>query len=128
MNTETIEQVERCVKAQGQARFAASGLLGDIVQSQTAKILSGQPFGENDIALRHSAWIAENIAEAIRRFVEAAERESVKTLPNNRGDCYPTARATFFYLAVQRLLSPNDQAQRLATTANAERKGDKQNE
>jgi hypothetical protein len=76
MTETTIEYVKRCVEANDKARFAASGLLGELVVSQTSKVLTRQAFGQNLIPYASTAWIADNIHEAILRFVEAVEREA----------------------------------------------------
>jgi hypothetical protein len=76
MTETTSEYVKRCVEANDKARFAASGLLGEIIVSQTSKVLTGQQFGNNLIPYSATAWIADNIHEAICRFVEAVEREA----------------------------------------------------
>lgn len=75
-NETTVEYVKRCIEANDKAQFAASSLLGELIVEQTGKVLTGQSFGQNLIPWASTAWIADNIHEAICKFVEAVECEA----------------------------------------------------
>lgn len=120
MTETTSEYVKRCVEANDKARFAASGLLGELIVSQTSKLLTGQSFGNNLIPFAATAWIADNIHEAICRFVEAVEREA-------EGNMLKTGKLEgSHYAAMKRIVrecSPNNQAHPQPVAAVVERKG-----
>ena len=82
-------------------------MLGELIVKQTANILEGQPFGKNLVPYTSTAWIADNIHEAISRFVEAVEREAESNM-------LKTGKLEgAHYAAMKRIVrecSPNDQS------------------